>query len=133
MDIADLDSNLKFIHHNGVCLNVEERLQLQMGLQKLLNEASDEDFEELLFWGKINGVKNDYYIAMGITYTDKYEFPEKRFYWALSTNYQFCAFPGKNDQHEDHYDKLTGMFSGNPMAVLVKVEDDIVEKNEFDE
>ena len=65
----------------------------------MLNEAADEDFEELLFWGKISGVKNDYYIAMGVTYTDKYEFPEKRFYWALSTNYSFCAFPAKNDQH----------------------------------
>jgi radial spoke head protein 9 len=28
MDIHDLDSQLKFIAHNGVCLNVEERLQL---------------------------------------------------------------------------------------------------------
>lgn len=32
MDIFDLDSHLKFVHHNGVCLNVEERMQLQLGL-----------------------------------------------------------------------------------------------------
>ena len=82
-----------------------------------------------MFWGKISGVKNDYYVAMGITYTDKYEFPEKRFFWALSTDYHFQPFPAKNDQHEEKgsYDSFSGMFEGKPNQILVKVEDDIPE------
>lgn len=64
---------------------------------------------------------------MGVTYTDKYEFPNKRFYWALSTNYVFQPFPSKNDQHEEIYDTLGGMFEGVPTKVLVKVEDDVAE------
>jgi hypothetical protein len=50
----------------------------------LLNTSKTADFEELMFWGRIEGLKNDYYIAIGVTYTDKFEFPEKRFYWATS-------------------------------------------------
>ena len=55
------------------------------------------DFEELLFWGRIEGIKNDYYIAMGVTYTDKFEVPEKRFYWATSADFKFKPFPTLND------------------------------------
>jgi len=29
----ELDENLKVLNHNGICLNVEERLRLNMGLQ----------------------------------------------------------------------------------------------------
>jgi len=32
MDILDLQAGLKNVQHNGVCINVEERLQLDMGL-----------------------------------------------------------------------------------------------------
>ena len=39
-----------------------------MGLQTLLNSSASEDFEELLFWGKVTGTKADYYVAMGVTY-----------------------------------------------------------------
>ena len=54
-----------------------------------MNESNPEDFEELLFWGKILGTQNDYYVAMGVTYKSQYEFPTKTFFWATSKNYQF--------------------------------------------
>ena len=78
-------------------------MQLQLGLQQLLNTCEEGDFEELLFWGKIIGLNRDYYVAMGITYSDKYEFPEKRFYWALSTDFKFQPFPELNVQHREAY------------------------------
>lgn len=56
-----------------------------------------------MFWGKIIGLNKDYYVAMGTSYTDKYEFPEKRFYWALSTDFKFQAFPDLNVQHREAY------------------------------
>ena len=65
----------------------------------------------------------DYYIAMGITYTDKYEFPEKRFFYALSSDFKFVTFPALNDQHKDKIDEYKGMFTGIPDKVLYKVED----------
>lgn len=35
------------------------------------------------------GITNDYYIAVGLTFTGQYEFPFKTFYWALSTDFNF--------------------------------------------
>lgn len=54
--------------------------------------------EELLFWGKITGMimiitliglNADYYIAVGYTYSGMYEFPVKKFFWALSKELEF--------------------------------------------
>lgn len=39
MDIADLTSSLKILHHNGISFNVEERFQLEIALQNLLNNS----------------------------------------------------------------------------------------------
>jgi len=122
MDILDLETSLQFANYNGVGLNVEQRFQLQNGIQTLLNSASKHDFEELLFWGRIEGVKNDYYIALGVTYSDKYQFPEKRFYWASSTDFKFHAFPSVNDQHYEVFDSVSGMFSGDSNKILINVQ-----------
>jgi hypothetical protein len=48
-----------------------------------------------MFWGRIEGMKSDYYVCMGVTFTDKFEFPEKRFYWASSTDFKFFPFPSE--------------------------------------
>ena len=80
--------------------NLTNRLQLELGLQQLLNKKGDQqasDFEELLLWGKILGTKSDYYIAVGYNYSMRYEFPEKVFFWALSTDFVFKPFPALND------------------------------------
>lgn len=97
MDIQDLEASLQFANYNGVGLNLNQRMQLQNGIQALLNQSSKHDFEELMFWGRVEGLKNDYYICLGVTFTDKYEFPEKRFYWASSTDFKFKPFGELND------------------------------------
>ena len=70
-----------------------------MGLEQLLSLKGGDVtlFEELLFWGKFIGTKNDYYIAVGLNYANHYEFPEKVFFWALSTDFVFKPFPALND------------------------------------
>lgn len=128
MDILDLDAGLGHLAHNGFCLNVEEKFQLEMGLRALLNKSSADDFEELLFWGRITGINRDYYIAVGLTYNGKYEFPSKRFYYATSSNFEFNAFPELNSQHGDEYNRLTGFFSGNPDLIHKKVVEDVQEE-----
>lgn len=91
----------------------------------MLNCAAPFDFEELLFWGRVGGLNRDYYIAMGVTFSDKYEFPEKRFYWASSADFIFKPFPALNDQHRDKYDSLSGYFSGDAGKIHIKVEPDV--------
>lgn len=72
----------------------------------------------------MSGVKADYYIALGIIYKDRYEFPQKRFYWCSSTNGMvFEAFPALNDQHKEDYDQMAGqLFKGDPTLVHKSVE-----------
>jgi len=52
-DIADLQSSLKNLNHNGVNFGVEERFQLNISLNELLANSNQTDFDELLFWGRI--------------------------------------------------------------------------------
>jgi len=109
------------------------RLQLELGLQQLLNKKADQyasDFEELLLWGKIVGTKNDYYIAVGYNYTMKYEFPEKVFFWALSSDFVFKPFPALNDQHKGEYNNIKSLIVGNPSLIHKKVEPEKAEGEE---
>jgi len=64
---------------------------------------------------------------MGICYENRYEFPEKKFYWCSSTNGMvFELFPALNKQHETLYDSLSSlMFQGEPGLVHEKVEKEI--------
>ncbi len=52
MEVDQIANHLKYINCNGVTLNIEERMNLNLSLNKLHNDYT---FEELLFWGKING------------------------------------------------------------------------------
>jgi len=83
-----------------------------------LNASDNFEAEELVFWGKIEGIKNDYYIAMGLTFRNMYEFPVKTFYWALSGEFIFKEMPDLTGQHDALIDADTSYFQGTPMAVL---------------
>ena len=53
MDIEEFESLLKYVSINGVTLNMEERMQLQLAFQTLKNDITA---DEILFWGKITGI-----------------------------------------------------------------------------
>ena len=93
-----------------------------MGLQQLLNESADAEFEELLFWGRVSGTRSDYYIAMGVTYKHQYEFPTKCFFFASSNDFVFRKFRDMNTQHKDEYDKILTPFIGDSAHVYIKEE-----------
>ena len=128
MDIKDLSDSLTVLQHNGVIFATEERFRLEMGLQKLLNSSKAGDFEELLFWGRISGKDDSYYIAVGLQYNGRYEFPQKKFFWATTKgDYTFEAFPALNDWHSkpdnNWYLKNAHLpFLGQPTKVHVEVE-----------
>ena len=79
--------------------------------------------EELKLWGKITGLYADYYIAVSYTYTGMYEFPVKKFYWALSKGeLEFQELPELNDQHKVAVNSSNkSYFEGNPKKKLVSV------------
>lgn len=52
MNIYNLKSELVFLNQLGVTINVEERLKLEIILFRLLEHNT---FDQLLFWGKIEG------------------------------------------------------------------------------
>ena len=93
-------------------------MQLEMGLSQL---NSTIDCDELCFWGKINGLKNDYYLAVGLKYVEMYEFPTKTFYWALSTDFEFKEMPSLNLQHGDKINADSSYFVGEPAKVIFSV------------
>ena len=115
MDILDFSEEIKNFRHNGTTLNLDERMQLEMALNTL--QASIET-DELVFWGKIEGIKNDYYIAMGLQFRNMYEFPVKTFYWALSGEFIFKEMPSLTGQHDSQIDVDSNYFMGTPTAVL---------------
>jgi radial spoke head protein 9 len=79
--------------------------------------------EELLFWGKIIGLEADYYIAQAINYTGFYEFPQKAFYWAVSTKFAFEPLPESQPSHDtDLKSHSSTYFKGVPGDILVKYE-----------
>jgi radial spoke head protein 9 len=90
MDISDLDARLNLVKPAGICLNLQERMQLELALTELNNEVS---CDELLFWGKIAGINDDYFIAMCVHYVGKYEFADKQFYYATVKNFKFAQIP----------------------------------------
>ena len=100
-----------------------------MGIQALLNDCSDTDFEELLFWGRISGLRADFYIAMGVTYSKQYEFPTKTFYFASSNDFIFRQFRDINTLHKDKYDGLLGPFQGDSAHIYIKEEKEDLAKN----
>jgi len=64
MDSQNLHLNIDFVGSSGVVLSSEQKASLQASLVIL---QSNQKFDHVYFWGKILGVKDDYYIAQGIS------------------------------------------------------------------
>lgn len=95
-------------------------MQLEIALHELNNSIT---CGELLFWGKIAAEKGDYFIAMAVDYEGKYEFPDKRFFFAHSSNFKFEQMPDPLDQHNE-FVNLNTEFSGDSNKILEKLEPD---------
>lgn len=62
MDSNSLYYSLELVAGTGCTLNTEQRTALQTSLVILTKNYK---FQRVLFWGKILGLKEDYYIAQG--------------------------------------------------------------------
>jgi radial spoke head protein 9 len=116
MDPNNLDRDFKLISKfNGVCLNIEEKTRLEIGLQELMISEKN---ESLKFWGKIPGDDSDYYIALATNYKNHYEFPEKKFYFS-TPNFVFELLPETFEYHDkDFLDSYYKPLKGNPNLVI---------------
>lgn len=55
--------SIDYVGSSGIILSTEQKAALQSSLVILRNNYK---FERVLFWGKILGVKNDYFIVQGV-------------------------------------------------------------------
>lgn len=56
---------------------------------------------------------------MGLTYTDQYEFAQKKFFWALSGEYNFLELPDLNEAHAAFINRDKSFFTGEPNRKLL--------------
>jgi radial spoke head protein 9 len=99
---------------NGVCLNLEEQLKLEIALNTLHMDIKS---DEMWFWGKITGVEKDYYVAVAI-YFREHLFPKKKFYFCNSNNFLFSELPETHEHHLADVHKYNAYFIGNPDIIL---------------
>lgn len=88
MDLFDLEQGMKAVACGGNLLNCQEITGLQAGLTML---RCKEKFTGIYLWGKILGLKADYYVAYGMKDPD-FEFPQKVFFFA-GEDFEFKALP----------------------------------------
>lgn len=100
---------------NGNCLSIQERLSLETTLDQLKNEIQ---CDEILFWGKINGVEKDYYISIAVYYRGHPGFPLKKFYFCTSTNFNFSLISEIEIHQLDDLANLNTFFIGNPDVII---------------
>ena len=62
MDLAHLTAGLDYVATNGIVLSTEKKVAIDTSLILLQNA---ERFQHVAFWGKIQGISADYYIAQG--------------------------------------------------------------------
>lgn len=63
MDAEGLHMNIDYVGSSGIILSTEQKAALQSSLVIL---KSNYKFRVVKFWGKIFGVKSDYFIVQGV-------------------------------------------------------------------
>jgi len=117
MNINDLAGSFRRVGAFGQTLNTEERLKLELALLKI---HDFEKFDEVLFWGKVQGVKKDYYLALALNFNGYYEFPRKKFFWA-SEDFVFAELPEINAEYRKEAETNVSLFSGEHDKIIIEV------------
>ena len=64
MNSQDLHLSVDYVGTSGIILSPEQKASLQTSLTIL---QSNQKYARVYFWGKILGVKDDYFIAQGVS------------------------------------------------------------------
>ena len=77
MDSQCLNQNIDNVGNSGIILSIEQKTALDTSLTIL---KSDQKFARVYFWGKILGIKDDYFIAQGVGKDEMAESEKKTLY-----------------------------------------------------
>lgn len=95
MDSQDLRLSIEYVGSSGIILSAEQKAALETSLTIL---KSNHKFEKVYFWGKILGVKDDYFVAQGVGKNDFED--RKNLYrylccqsWSGNAVYSCCGYP----------------------------------------
>merc|ERR1712038_87001 len=109
MDSQCLDQQFSYFASSGHVISSEQLAQLT---NSLTITKHNNHFTKLLFWGKILGIKEDYYIIQGISGRD--ELTEKTTLYSLNGNdWHLLSVPSAKAQEEAM--QIRGKFMGDPM------------------
>jgi len=107
MDSVGLHLNIDYVGSSGVILSPEQKAGLQTSLVILQNENK---FSRVYFWGKIFGVKDDYYIAQGV---GKDEFAGRRTFYSKDC-IRWGLLPPATQAMRAQSKLAKGRFTGDP-------------------
>ncbi|KAK2152256.1 hypothetical protein LSH36_334g04014 [Paralvinella palmiformis] len=107
MDARDLHLNIDYVGTAGIILSPEQKAALQTSLTIL---QSNQKFSRVYFWGKILGVKDDYYIAQGV---GSDEFSERKILYSKDC-IRWGLLPPATDEMREKAKLAKGRFTGDP-------------------
>ena len=107
MDSQDLHQSVDNVGSSGIILSPEQKAALQTSLTILQN---NQKFAKVYFWGKILGVKDDYFIAQGVSND---EFSERRTLYSKDCVH-WGLLPPATEEMKEKAHLAKGRFTGDP-------------------
>ncbi|XP_048738081.1 radial spoke head protein 9 homolog isoform X1 [Ostrea edulis] len=115
MDSEGLHLNIDYVGSSGIILSPEQKAALQTSLVILKNSGK---FNRVYFWGKILGVKDDYFIAQGV---GRDEIEERKTFYSKDCVHWGLLPPATKAMKEQS--KLAkGRFTGDPSYEFEHIE-----------
>ncbi|XP_070782287.1 radial spoke head protein 9 homolog [Enoplosus armatus] len=111
MDSNSLYYSLELVAGSGCTLNVEQRAALQASLVIMKKNYK---FHRVLFWGKILGLREDYFIAQG---RGEHELQDKKNLYSFNCVDWFLLPPATDSMIEEVSKAAKGRFIGDPSHV----------------
>jgi len=110
MDANSLLTDLEIFASNGVSFSNEQKVTLQ---NSLTVTKAQYNFYKINFWGKINGLKDDYFIAQGYRKNMQNETLALQTLYSLN-GADWCILEEVDESIRDLALKLRGRFIGDP-------------------
>lgn len=110
MDAEGLHINIEYFSNSGIVLSPEQKAALQISLPIL---QSDHKLKRVKLWGKIQGIKADYFVAHGVGVDElqdrKAVYSQDCVLWVL--------LPFATDEMKSDAARLQGRFTGDPSFI----------------
>lgn len=115
MESESLHLNVDYVGSSGIILSPEQKAALQTSLVIL---QSENKFKKVYFWGKILGIKDDYFIAQG---TGSDEMVERKTFYSKDCVH-WGLLPPATKQMREQSKLAKGRFTGDPSYEFEHVE-----------